>query len=415
MSTPPAFNADSAQGDPAAGPDRIARLDRRGGLRAVRVLITGARAPVALHLLRLMAGAGHAVHLAESLRHPLAAASVLHQGYHVLPSLRADMHGAAQALQRLLRDQRIDQVIPTCEEVLYLGRIWRDHAMPAQLFAPGFDLLEQVHSKYRFITLCAALGLPVPRTRLLQTRADLTALAREAQALVFKPVWSRFATRTMIRPARLDRISPSPAAPWVAQDFIAGQELCVYAVAHAGQVTALSAYRGLIRAGLGASVCFAPVQDAGVTDFVTRFMAGTGWTGQISFDLIRQEDGTVLPIECNPRATSGLHFFRDPAPFAAAISGTGTALPDVKQPQGVPLALWLYGLPQALRKGGWQAFHDARVTAGDVMDWPGDRFGVAKQLRPMAEIARIALRNRISLQSAATRDIAWDGPDQSSI
>lgn len=381
----------------------------------MRVLITGARAPVALHLLRLLAGAGHEVHLADSLRQPLAAASVLHQGCHLLPPLRVDMAGAAEALQLLLRDQRIDCVIPTCEEVLYLGQIWRDHAMPAPLFAPDFALLEQVHNKHRFVMLCEALGLPAPRTRLLQSKADVTALAPEAQSLVFKPVWSRFATQTMIRPARLDRIIPSPAAPWVAQEFIAGQELCVYAVAHAGQVTALSAYRGLIRAGLGASVCFAPVQDAGVTDFVTRFVAGTAWTGQISFDLIRQDDGTVLPIECNPRATSGLHFFRDPAFFAAAISGTGTAIPDVMRPQGVPLAVWLYGLPQVMRKGGWQAFRDARATVGDVMDWPGDRFGVAKQLRPLAEIARIALRDRISLQKAATRDIAWDGPDQRSI
>jgi hypothetical protein len=75
----------------------------------VRFLITGARASVALHLLRLLAGAGHVVHLADSLRHPLAAASVL---------------------QRLIRDLRIDCVIPTCEEVLYLGQIWRDHPMP---------------------------------------------------------------------------------------------------------------------------------------------------------------------------------------------------------------------------------------------------------------------------------------------
>ncbi|WP_322889434.1 MULTISPECIES: ATP-grasp domain-containing protein [unclassified Yoonia] len=381
----------------------------------MRVLITGARAPVALHLLRLLAGAGHEVHLADSLRQPLSAASVLHQGCHLLPSLRAEMGAAAEALQRLLRDQRIDYVIPTCEEVLYLGQIWRDHPMPAPLFAPSFELLEQVHNKHRFIMLCEALGLPAPRTRLLQSKADVTALVPEAQALVFKPVWSRFATQTMIRPARLDRIAPSPAAPWVAQDFIAGQELCVYAVAHAGKVTALSAYRGLIRAGLGASVCFAAVQDAGVTDFVTRFVAGTGWTGQISFDLIRRDDGTVLPIECNPRATSGLHFFRDPAPIAAAISGKGTAVPDVTQPQGVPLAVWLYGLPQVMRKGGWQALRHARATVGDVMDWPGDRFGIAKQLRPLAEIARIALRDRVSLQKAATRDIEWDGPDQRSI
>lgn len=386
-------------------------------MTAQTYLITGARAPVALHLTRLFAGAGHRVHLADSLRHPLAAASRLHRGYHVLPSLRADPGKAAAALRDILNRQQVDCVIPTCEEVLYLGQIWRDHAMPARLFAPGFDLLAQVHNKYRFIRLCHDLGLATPQTRLLQNVADVAALSGQALDMVFKPVWSRFATQTMIRPkpAHLAQIIPTSAAPWVAQDYVAGQEICVYSMAHAGKLTALSAYRGLIRAGLGASVCFTPVQDDAVAAFVSAFVQGTGWTGQISFDLIRRNDGVVLPIECNPRATSGLHFFHDGPNFARAVNGEGTATPDVTRPQGVRLALWVYGLPQIWHPKGWHAFRDAVAQVQDVMDWPADRLGLARQLRPLAEIARIAWRDRVSLQTAATRDIEWDGPDQRAI
>lgn len=380
-------------------------------------LITGARAPVALHMTRLLTGAGHRVHLADSLQHPLAAESRLHHGYHVVPSLRADPVRAAAVLRELADQLQVDCVIPTCEEVLHLARIWRDHVMPVPLFAPDLALLAQVHDKYRFITLCRTLGLHVPQTRLLLDPTDVMALADQAKALVFKPVWSRFATQTVIRPnaARLRRIRPSADAPWVAQDHIAGQEICVYAMAHQGRVTAISAYRGLIRAGDGASVCFAPLQDKAVDDFVAAFVGGTGWTGQISFDLIRRTDGKVLPIECNPRATSGLHFFHEPQGFACAVTDAVKISPDVARPQGVPLALWLYGLPQILRPGGWRAFRHAVSHADDIMDWPGDRLGVMAQLRPLAEIARIALRDRISLQTASTQDIAWDGPDHNRI
>jgi NAD(P)-dependent dehydrogenase (short-subunit alcohol dehydrogenase family) len=382
------------------------------------VLITGARAPVALHLARLLFSAGCRVHLADSLHRPLAAASALHHGYHRLPPFGTDADAAAEALARLIEQEGIDCVIPTCEEVLWLALIWRDHAMPAPLFAPDFARLEEVHNKAGFIALCRDLGHAVPQTTLLRGPEDVVRLAPEARHLVFKPVWSRFATRTMIRPdpSRLSRIHPSPERPWVAQDFIAGQELCAYAIARAGRVSALSVYRGMVRAGAGASISFAPVEDAGVSHFVADFVAAKGWTGQISFDLIRRADGTVLPIECNPRATSGLHFFRDPAGFAKALAGGSFLSPDVTRAQGVRLALWLYGLPGVFKPGGLRRFRAALRDTDDVMDWSGDRLTIHDQLRSLAEFARIAARHRIGLQAASTHDIEWNGAaDQSSI
>jgi hypothetical protein len=376
------------------------------------VLITGARAPVALHLTRLLHGAGWSVHLADSLAVPLAAGTRMKAGYHRLPSLRSGPDGAAVALAGLIRRLGVDLVIPTCEEVLHLARIWRDHAMPAPLFAPPLALLAEAHDKFRFIALCKDLGLSVPGTRLLRTDTEVEALEPEAGGLVFKPVWSRFATQTLIRPDvhRLRQVRPTLEAAWVAQEYIAGDELCVYAVAHQGRVMALSAYRGLVRAGLGASIAFAPVEDRAVEQFVQDFVAGTGWTGQISFDLIRRADGSILPIECNPRATSGLHFFRDAKGFAGAVLGEGTVAPDVTRPQGVRLALWLYGL----RPGKLGRLRRTLAEVEDVMDWPGDQIGFWGQLRPVAEMAGIALRNRIGLQAASTLDIEWNG-DQSSI
>ena len=144
-----------------------------------------------------------------------------------------------------------------------------------------------------------------------------------------------------------------------------------------------------------------------------HFVAGTGWTGQISFDLIRRPDGSVLPLECNPRATSGLHFFRNPSAFSRAMFGQDTIMPDVSRPQCVRLALWLYGSQRLFRPGGWQTLRRALAEAEDVMNWPGDRIGVLGQLRPVVEIARLAIRQGISLQAASTHDFQWDGPDQS--
>ncbi|WP_195175374.1 hypothetical protein [Mesorhizobium sp. INR15] len=381
------------------------------------VLVTGARAPVALHLARLLHGAGCRVILADTPANPIAASSVACASYHRLPPPRFAPEAYAQAVEELVRGQGVDLVIPTCEEIFYLGHIWRDRAMSARLFAPDIDLLARVHDKHAFVQLAHSLDLAVPETTLLQSDADLEKVRSRAGELVFKPVWSRFASHILLRPSSgaLDTISPTPIVPWVAQRFVAGDEISAYAMARDGKLKALALYRSRYRAGKGAGIWFELVEDLAARRFVETFVAGTGWTGQISFDLMREADGTVLPLECNPRAVSGLHFFRDPQAFAAALFEGGDVKPDVTRPQTVRLAMWVYGLPAALRSGGIGRFRHALHDADELLDWSGDPAPKRAQWHALAEVAGTAMRERISLQAASTRDIEWNGPLQSSM
>jgi ATP-grasp domain-containing protein len=379
------------------------------------ILVTGARAPVALHLARLFHGAGRQVILADTPARPIAAASAASARYHRLPPPRFEPAAYAEAVEALVRAEGVSLVIPTCEEVFHLALVWRDRAMPARLFAPGIERLAQVHNKHAFIRLAESLGLAVPETTLLQSCADLEAVRGQSRELVFKPAWSRFASHVLLRPSPdfLDAISPSPSAPWVAQHFVAGEEISAYAVARDGKLKALALYRSIHRAGKGAGICFEPVEDAAARRLVERIVAGTGWNGQISFDLMREADGQVLPLECNPRAVSGLHFFRDAARFVDAVLGDGPEVaPDVTAPQMVRLAMWIYGLPAALRADDLGRFRMAMREAQELLDWPGDPAPVKAQWPALAEIAGTALRQRISLQAASTRDIEWNGPVQ---
>lgn len=199
--------------------------------------------------------------------------------------------------------------------------------------------------------------------------------------------------------------------PWVAQQFIEGEEISAYAVARQGTLKALALYRSPHRAGKGAGIFFERVEDMAARALVERIVAGTGWTGQISFDLMREPGGRVLPLECNPRAVSGLHFFRDPARFADAVLGDGPEVaPEVAAPQTARLAMWIYGLPAALRSGELGRFRRAMREGEELLDWPGDSAPVKAQWPALAEIAGVALRERISLQAASTRDIEWNGP-----
>ncbi|AZO33291.1 hypothetical protein EOA27_25045 [Mesorhizobium sp. M2A.F.Ca.ET.037.01.1.1] len=377
------------------------------------ILITGARAPAALHLARLVHGAGRGVILADTPARPVAAASRACARYHRLPPPRFEPQAYANAVEALTRAENVQLVIPTCEEVFHLALAWRGRTMPAKLFAPDIRLLAQVHNKHSFIRLAEQLGLAVPETTLLNSRDDLESVRGHSRDLVFKPVWSRFASHVLLRPTPdfLDAIAPSPAMPWVAQRFVEGEEISAYAVAREGRLKALTLYRSPYRAGKGAGIFFERVEDEAARDLVERIVAGTTWTGQISFDLMREPGGRVLPLECNPRAVSGLHFFRDPARFAAAVLGDGPEVrPDVTLPQTVRLAMWIYGLPVALRSGGLARFRKAIREGQELLDWPGDSAPVRAQWPALAEIAGMAWRERISLQAASTRDIEWNGP-----
>ncbi|MEW6634549.1 MAG: hypothetical protein AB1440_27050, partial [Pseudomonadota bacterium] len=188
------------------------------------VLITGARAPVALHLARLLDGASRRVVLADTPARPIAAASKACTGYYRLPPPRFEPQAYAEAVEALIRKENVGLVIPTCEEVFHLALAWRGRAMPARLFAPGIGLLAEVHNKHAFIRLAEKLGLAVPETKLLRSPDDLRAVRGRSRELVFKPVWSRFASHVLLRPApeKLAAIAPSPAMPWVAQRFVEG-------------------------------------------------------------------------------------------------------------------------------------------------------------------------------------------------
>lgn len=338
--------------------------------------------------------------MADSLRQTISAVSRACAAFVLLPAANGDRAVYAAAVRAAVADHAIDLVVPTCEEVFHLAAIG---PMDAPLFAPEMPMLAQAHNKFEFTKLAETLGLAVPDTRLLQNDADVDIVRARSADLVFKPVWSRFATDVLIRPAHV-AIAPTPARPWVAQDYVAGDEISVYAVAHAGRVAAVAGYRSLHRAGNGAGIAFARDDDPAIARYVAQFAEGTGWTGQLSFDLVREASGRLIAIECNPRTTSGVHFFRTPDAFSQAFLGEGTQPPDVSGLQALKAAMWAYGPWQAPRR-----FWADMKAASEVLDWPDDPAPARKQFAATCEIARVALRHRIGLARASTHDIAWDG------
>jgi predicted ATP-grasp superfamily ATP-dependent carboligase len=377
--------------------------------------VTGGRAPVALELARLFAAGGDTVFVADSAPHFLARSSKWIAGAFEVPSPRQSPRAFANAIAASVTRERINAIVPTCEEVFYLARFAGQLGNLTDLFCPSLDVLRSLHDKWSFSRLAGALGVEVPATWLLQSAADLARLPLSAEELVFKPVYSRFAVHTLVRPAQaaVQRLRPTSDQPWVAQRFVAGRELCTYAVARAGRLTAHAVYAPTWRAGKSSSFYFSPVDCPAIEQFTSRLVGKLGLTGQIGFDFIAAPDGTVHVLECNPRATSGVHLF-DAADGLGAAFGieplpTGVIRPGTRRPRKVASAMLLIGLPQAWRYGRLRQWLADYRRARDVV-WSADDPGpAAYQFVGLVDYLGLAYRQRISPLAASTHDLQWDG------
>lgn len=375
---------------------------------AERVLITGARAPAALDLARSFRAAGFNVHMADCAPSRMASFSRAVERVHRFPSPRANLAHFAHVINDLIADLSPVIVIPTCEEVFYLATL-----NDARIFAPNTTSLRRLHSKHLFALDVASLGLSVPETTLVETPAGLAPFLNDTHDLVFKPEYSRFGTRTLVGPSReaIQALSPSPASAWVAQRRAKGAEASLYAASANSRLVAFSAYRSPWKFHGGAGYAFEPLTSAmhdrllGIADTLARQLIPRG---QFACDVIIDADETPWLLECNPRATSGVHLFDRRAALAEAILGQRDApvLADASAKHVGP-ALWAYGLPAALKDGRLNEWNDRRTQSSDVLSAPNDR---APVLGALLDTVRLSVSARgLSLTEAATADIEWNG------
>ena len=373
-----------------------------------RILLTGGRAPATLELARAFHRAGHTVFMAESLRGHLSGPSAALAKNFLVPPPRQQTRAFLDALEKIVHENKIDLVIPTCEEVFYVA-MGRDR-FPA--FVEPLEKLRPLHNKWDFIRTANALALPVPETMLIESRVRLTSAFERWPRFVLKPVYSRFAARTLICPTYQQALSALTFdSRWVAQEFIAGTQVCTYSVCQHGRITAHTAYRSDFTAGQGATILFRHVNHAATFDWVTKFVAATAFTGQIAFDFIEAADGRVVALECNPRATSGIHLLaREPRFVDSFFDASASCVTPSSSSSSMLLSgMLVYGLPAALKKRQLGKWLSAFLSSRDTIFDPRDLSPFFLQARSIFYYLRLAREKGISPLEASTFDIEWNG------
>lgn len=148
-------------------------------------------------------------------------------------------------------------------------------------------------------------------------------------------------------------------------------------------------------------------------------MQATGFSGQIGFDFIEGQDGQVYAIECNPRATSGIHLFHPGDDLVRALTEPETLVKEGKwitPTKGSKAMLMLpmlgSGVQQIFGKGKFRAWIAAWHGARDVVYLRQDIQPFFEQFAVVLVAWRLARSQKISLTEALTHDIEWNGEQQ---
>lgn len=368
------------------------------------VLVTLGRLPKALDICRSFAAAGWRVVVAEPhARHLCGASGSVTRSVH-LPAPAGGKRAYLHALAEAALKHGADLVVPVSEEAMHVAFL--PQLLPRlPVFAMPPEAMLALHHKGRFVEIARAAGLAVPETHPLGSAAA-TALAAAGRVVV-KPVHSAAGRGVRVLAEGATLPAPEPEAPAIVQRFLPGAEVSSCTLARGGRVVGTVIYRGVQFAG-SVACAFERIPHPEAEAWIARLVEALGWTGFISFDLREDAQGRIHGIECNPRTTSGLHFFRTEE-IAPAILGASDVLAHRK-------ATRLQQFWSCLTETQLAAFRRDRafpghlkrlVTTRDVTWSARDPMPLLTMPFTAWPIMRDAARHRVPFGEVATLDVGW--------
>ncbi|KAG9011130.1 hypothetical protein FRB90_007473 [Tulasnella sp. 427] len=299
--------------------ERNARRNESGAPK--RILLTNGRFPVTIDLARQLKRAGHTVYCVDPMEyHVCKFSNAVKKSYYVdAPHVKPQ--GYIDGVKKAVREQNIDMIIPLHEEIFYLAKSGEAEIVN-RLFAPDFNILLRLHNKWEFAKWLGGIGLDAPTTWLCKSKEDILALEL-LKELALKPVFGRAKSgvyRHKPNESIPDDIPVSDEIHYVAQEWVAGSAYCSYMVIRRGDIQAFAVYPVTETLDGSSCVYFESVEHAGIRRYceqVAKHLPGTG--AQIAMDFIETPEGRLVAIECNPRATSGIHLYSGTTHLARAL------------------------------------------------------------------------------------------------
>ena len=371
------------------------------------VLLTLGRLPKALEVARALHAAGCRVVVAEPFRRHLTGASRQVARSVQVTSPVIDREAYLGELTALAVAEGVSLILPVSEEILHVSLLHGRMPAGVRLAAMPHPTLLALHDKLSFTEVCRAAGVLAPETFDLDDPQARQLAA--AVPTVVKPVFSCSG-----RGVRF--LAPGDALPRyderaVVQRRCDGRLLSTFTLARAGESRITVTYRGAVMQGTVA-VCFERIDTPpAVQAWVSTMVRHTGFDGFISFDLIEDAAGDISGIECNPRATSGLHFV-EPAGLAQALLDPSSDLPLAYKSERFMQQFYPCLTETQRTMFGHGPFRQNLrylIAARDVTWSSRDPWPLVSQPWTSWPIIEQSLRRRCSFGEVAMLDLAWGG------
>jgi len=314
------------------------------------ILLTGGKMSKALQLARSFHAAGHTVFLVETPKYWLSGHRFSNavKRFYTVPVPQHDPDGYCQGLLDIVQREQIDAFIPVSSPI---GSYYESLAKP--LLSPHCEVIhfdaemtQMLDNKYAFCQKAHSLRLSAPKVFLITEPQQILDFDFETdgsryllKSIPYDSV-SRLDMTQLPFEGMADYVKTLPISqdkPWVMQEFIKGQEYCTHSTVR----------QGVIRLHCCAKsspfqVNYEQVDNPAIDQWVQTLVQGLNLTGQISIDFIQAEDGTVYPIECNPRTHSAITmFYNHPGVADAYLKDSDNSFPITPLANSKP-TYWLY-------------------------------------------------------------------------
>ena len=291
-----------------------------------KILITGAKMTKALQLARSFYRDGHDVYLVETHKYWLSGHrfSRAVKGFFTVPAPEKESDGYCQGLLKIVQDNNIDLFVPVSSPIAsyydsLAKKTLESHCESIHLDPEQTAILDD---KYAFCSKAAELGLSAPKVFRIthpQQILDFDFESDGSQYIVKSiPYDSVLRLDLTLLPfegmeAYIRSLPISDKKPWVMQEFIRGQEYCFHATVRKGKIRLHCCSESS-----PFQINYKQIDNPAIYQWVETLVREMNLTGQVCFDMIQTESGTVYPIECNPRLHSAITMFHDHPDVARA-------------------------------------------------------------------------------------------------
>jgi len=371
-----------------------------------KVLLTAGRAYPCLDLARRMKEEGHTVYVCDPYFFHMCCMSNSVAKSFVVASPRHNSKQFVDDVYKIVEKYEIDLVIPILEETIHLAKEKEKFDKITNLFCDSYDKLLRLHNKWTFTDWISKLGFDIPVSELIVNEAR-----KEKSDLqypyILKQTFSRASqgVHWIYEESDLDGIAFCKDNPFMAQELVDGERYCTYGICHEGKLCAFSVYP--VRHSIKNTSCltFHPEDHPGILQWVSKFAEKINYTGQLCFDFIEKEDGTLYCIECNPRTTSGLHLLIDEKNIVDAFfHQIDLVLSENKRSKQLGTGMMIYGW----RSGGLKNFFKVLFGAKDVLFSRKDLKPFVFQPLLFFHIIWKSIRTRKNLSKIFTYDMDFE-------